>query len=513
MKLHYNRLWLLGALALGMAACSDDEYTGEPQVIPQPDVLPANSVAGIDIYAPGTTVDINAESADIDKMMPLLNLTKIDPQPAGYEVKVQMIMAKTEAELSDPAARRDTILTVLDPQGGALQTLGLSAKALNLGFHSLYGTDDTPRTVALRFDAYSVKDQTSALLGTVGTTGTVTVKPVQYAYTPENSYWVVNPTDPSQKYKMSNGDKAPYENGTFSAVAELPVGTFDWKIVPGSMVDNPVAAMCFGPSSSDEGKLLLGGEAGKVAVEGDKPVPYMFTVDMTAHNADYTALVPTYEVKIAYDVLYVLGDAQGGNSTPAVLTTKDYVTYGGFVPFKGWGAKMSNIPTWDGTEFANFKFDGPDANGAYTGTVGTGGDGGNIVGLPDGIYAWVFNITSGVVTATPIEHFELIGTAIGGWDDGDVQKLAPVDAANAACAEFSAEIDFKSTGEFKLRGIQPKLNNNWAFSLGGPLDALVWDGPNSSFEGAPGKHTVTISFNVAKEGEYAESPRVHYVIK
>ena len=517
MKLHYNKLWLLGALALGLAACSDDEYTGDPQVIPQPDVLPAHAVAGTDIYAPGATLDVNAEIADIDKMMPLLNLTKIDPQPAGYEVKVHMLMAKSEAELSDPAARRDTILTLLEPQAGALQTLGLSAKALNIAFHKFYGTDDTPRAMAVRFDAYSVKDQTSALLGTVGTTGSITVKPVRYAYTPEDSYWLVNPSDPSEKYQMSNGDKPVYESGTFNAVVELPVGTFDWKIVPGSMIDNPVAAMCFGPAPAEGDKpsknLVLGGEAGKVVVEGDKPVPYMFTGDMTAHNDDYTALVPTYEVKIAYEVLYILGDAQGGDATPAVLNTKDYVNYGGFVAFKGWGAKMTNLPGWGGTEFANFAFNGPDDKGQYTGTVGAGTASGNIEGLPDGIYAWVFNITSGKVTATPIEHFELIGTAIGGWGDGDVQKLAPVDAANAACAEFTGEIDFKEVGEFKLRGIQPSIGNNWAFSLGGPIDALQWDGPNSNFDGTPGKHKVTISFNVAKEGEYADAPRVHYVIE
>ena len=511
MKLRSN-IWLLGVLAVGLAACSDDEYTGEPQVTPQPDVLPANAVSGTDVYAPGATLDVNAEKADIAKMMPMLNISRLDEQPAGYDLQVNMLVAKSEADLNNPAARLDTVLTELTPESGALRTIGLSAEALNVLFHRLYGTNDAAQPIAVRFDAYSVKEQTSALLGTVGTTGTINFKPVQYAYAPENSYWVVNADDPSEKYEMTNSGKSVWEDPNFSVVFKVPAGGINWKVVPGSMVSNPVSAQCFGPEVADAltGSLALGGEAGMITTA--QAEPYMISVNITNPNTSYTALEPTYEVKLAYEVIYILGNAQGGDGAPAVLTTKDYVTYGGFVAFSGWGCKMTDKPTWGGNEWANFAFALSEDGKSYTGTVGSGTKSGNIEGLPDGIYAWVFNILTGKVTATPIEYFELIGTATGGWGDGDVQKLTPTTDA-ADCATFSADINFKETGEFKLRGVQPSLNNAWAFSLGGDLDNLIWDGPNSNYTGALGTHKLTISFNVAKEGAFADAPRVHYVIE
>ena len=118
MKLN-SKIWLLGAVALGLAACSDDEYTGEPQVIPQPSVLPADAVSGTDVYAAGSTLDINAERADIDKMINLLNLTRVDQQPEGYALQVNMILAKTVADLANPKACLDTVLTVLPEQAAS----------------------------------------------------------------------------------------------------------------------------------------------------------------------------------------------------------------------------------------------------------------------------------------------------------------------------------------------------------------------------------------------------------
>ena len=506
MKLN-SKIWLLGAVALGLAACSDDEYTGEPQVIPQPSVLPADAVSGTDVYAAGSTLDINAERADIDKMINLLNLTRVDQQPEGYALQVNMILAKTVADLANPKACLDTVLTVLPEQAGAVQSLGLSAKALNILFHKLYGVNDAPQSVVVRFDAYSVtEDQTSALVGTVGNGGAITFKPVQYAYTPESSYYVVNSDDSSVKYLMNHSDNSVWEDGKFTVVFKVPMGGFGWKIVPASMVSNPVSAQCFGPAPDAgdmSGALALGGDAGFIDVVQE--APYMVSVNMTNPNEDYTALQPEFTVQIAYSILYVLGNAQGGDGAPAVLTTKDYVTYGGFVAYSGWGCKMTSRPAWDGTEFANFTFEGPDAAGTYTGEVGKGSKDGNILGLPDGIYAWVYNITTGKVQATPIEYFELIGTATGGWEDDKVQKLAPATDA-ADCAVYTADIDFMATGEFKLRGVQPKVGNAWAYSLGGALDDLQWDGANSVFDGAIGVHKLSISFNASKDGWNSSDP-------
>ena len=42
MKLRFN-IALFAALALGLAACSDDEYTGVPQVTPQEPTMPADA--------------------------------------------------------------------------------------------------------------------------------------------------------------------------------------------------------------------------------------------------------------------------------------------------------------------------------------------------------------------------------------------------------------------------------------------------------------------------------------
>lgn len=238
----------------------------------------------------------------------------------------------------------------------------------------------------------------------------------------------------------------------------------------------------------------------------------MISINITNPNDNYTELRPTYDIKLAYEVVYILGNAQGGDVAPAVLTTKDYVNYGGFVAFSGWGCKMTDKPSWGGAEWANFAFTVSEDGKSYTGTVGSGSSSGNIEGLPDGIYAWVFNILSGEVTATPIKQFELIGTATGGWGDADVQVLQPATDA-ADCATFSADINFTSTGEFKLRGQANPAAPNWAFSLGGELDNLIWDGPNTNFTGAVGTHKVTISFNVVKEGAFADAPRLHYVIE
>lgn len=513
MKLNYN-LWLLGALALGMGACTaDDEFTGIPQVNPQPDVLPANCVKGNNVYAPGSTIDVDAayktnHTGDIS----LLDITKLDAQPAGYALKVKMVLAKTVAELSDPSARIDTTLSVVSASkaAGSEGSYGINWSALNTMFHDLVGVNDATAPLAMRFDAYTVSDNSQAYLGTVGETGLVNVKPVQYAYTPESSYYMINTEDPTVQVELKNAGGSVWSDGKFSGVVTLPAGTTSWRILPASQKANPASAKGFGPAKSDsiKGDLTLGAAAGKLTIK--ESGPYMFSIDMTAHSDNYSALMPTYDIKLAYSALYVLGNAQGGDATPGVLTTKDYVNYGGFIAFSGWGAKMTDKPSWGGTEFANFNFEGPDAKGTYTGKVGSGNASGNINGLPDGLYAWTFNMTTKEVKATPITKVQFIGDAVGGWSEP--REFTPANS-NPDCTEWSAEITFTGNTDFKLRGVLPSYGNDWAFSLGGDMTSLVWDGPNTKYTGSLGKHKVTVNFNVAKTGAYASAPRVHYVIE
>ena len=121
----------------------------------------------------------------------------------------------------------------------------------------------------------------------------------------------------------------------------------------------------------------------------------MISINITNPNDNYTELRPTYDIKLACEgSLYPRqrsgGDAARQSSPPRIMsTTADSVA------FSGWGCKMTDKPSWGGAEWANFTFTVSEDGKSYTGTVGSGSPSGNIEGLPDGIYAWVFNILSG----------------------------------------------------------------------------------------------------------------------
>ncbi len=472
MKLRFN-IALLATLALGMAACSDDEYTGEPQVTPAEPTMPANGMTAADALANGAAVDLNTA---VDGAIRLLDVTRLENFPSGSELQVVMKVAKS-ADLADA---KDIVMVTAEGTGSAIYSCNAPTADLNEAILALYGKEPVSRTVYTSYTAYAVDGTSSVLLGAVGASQSLNIMPLDPGYVIEPAYYIINTLTGDKKQFTHSEGKSVYDDPEFSVIINVSEDGYDWKIVPASALSSLDAAKMYGigdPSNpgAAEGSLALGAQAGSFEATG----PYQFSVNMETL---------TYSYKQAYEYLYLIGDAQSWNWENGVqLTTKDYEKYGAFAAVNGT-FKMTTSPAWTQPEIGSTSFT-DSGNGLWTATAEMGYGGiNNMDGLPAGLWAITFNMDGYKMQAKAVTSLEFIGTATGGWGDGDVQKLTPSEV-NGVNSLWTGNITFTGSDDYKIRA-----NGGWEFSLGGAADQLIWDGPNIPSPEA-GTYKVTLNLN------------------
>ncbi len=468
MKLRLN-IAIFAALALGLAACGDDEYKGIAQVTPAEPTMPADGITAVDVVANGAAVDLNDGAAR------LLNVTELKDFPAGSELHVVMKVAKDQSM----ADVQNVVMVTTDGVDGAVKSCNAPNTEFNKAIQALFGKNPSEKTVYVNYTAYAVDGTSSVLLGAVGAAQMLKVTPIDLGYEIEPEYYLVNTLDNST-YKMNHSNQDVYDDPTFSVVINVGGEGFAWKVAPASAVASLDDSKLYGNAEpvalATEGALALGAEAGDFEEVG----PYQFTVNMEAL---------TFEYKSAYKALYVVGGAQGWSPAgSSQMTTKDYETYGGFVPVDGeFKIITTGGPDWSEPQIGSCEF-AKDGDSYVAVAKFEQGQAGNMSGIPTGLWALTFKMSDKTMKASPVTSLEFIGDATGGWGDADVQALNPV-GEGAVAVVWEGNITFSGSGEYKIRA-----NHGWSFSLGGAADQLIWDGSNIASPAA-GTYKVTLNLN------------------
>lgn len=459
---------LFAALAISLAACSDDEYKGIPQVNPQQPIMPADGITAADAVADGGAVDLNNGAPR------LLNITDLKDFPSGCDLQVVMKVSKAQ-DMSDA---KDVVLETTDGVDGGIYSCTAPVDALNSAVKELLGKNPSPKTIYVNYTAYAVEGTSTVLLGAVGAPQSIVVTPY-VPYVVEDAYYLVN-TLTGDMIKMNHDDSNDvYDDPNFSAIFSVTADGFTWKIAPQSAINDLTdASKLYGNAEelaeATSGALAFGAGAGNIEEVG----PYQFDINMETL---------TFSYKAAYDALYVIGNGQSWKAENAVrMTTKDYVKYGAFVPVDG-EFKILTEAAWTKPEIGGCSFEKKDDKYVATATMSQDGVG-NMSGIPAGVWALVFDMNTKEIEASEITSLEFIGDATGGWGDNDVQPLAPASPDGLATV-WVGNITFSGSGEFKIRA-----NHGWAFSLGGAENALIWDGSNIKSPAA-GTYKVTLNLN------------------
>lgn len=475
MKFKFN-IAIFAALAISLAACSDDEFTGTPQVTPAEPTMPADGITGADAVANGGSVDLNNGAPR------LINITDLKDFPSGSELQVVMKVAKDQSM----AGAKNVVLETTPGVDGAVYSCNAPAVAFNDTIKAVFGKNPSPKTVYVNYTAYAVDGTSTVLLGAIGAAQSLVVTPLALDYVVEDEYYLVNTLN-NTTIKLNHSNKDVYDDPKFSVIFKVEQDGFAWKIAPASALNSlGDASKLYGNAEADasvqSGALALGAQAGNVEEVG----PYQFEINMETLEFTY---------KTAYSALYVMGAAQSWTGANAVqMTTKDYEKYGAFVPVNG-EFKMLTTPDWTKPEIGGCTFAldpkdnlyKADAEMSMTGT-------GNMSGLDKGVWAIVFDITAKGgeedpnLTAYPVTSLEFIGDATGGWGDAQVQALQPASTDGVATI-WTGNITFSGSGEYKVRA-----NHGWAYSLGGAADQLIWDGSNIKSPVA-GTYKVTLNLN------------------
>lgn len=266
MKFRLN-IAIFAALALGLAACSDDEYTGIPQVTPAEPTMPADGLTGVDAVANGGSVNLN------DGAPRLIDVTKLTDFPSGSELQVVMKVADNQA-LDN--AQTVTLVTA-EGVSGSVYSCNAPAADFNTAIQTIFGKNPSPKTLYVDYTAYAVDGTSTVLLGAIGAAQSLVVTPLALGYEIEEEYYLVNTLDNST-YKMNHADgKDVYDDPNFSVIINVKESGFTWKVAPKSAVNSlSDASKLYGNAEAEpslaSGAMALGAEAGNFEEVG----PYQF---------------------------------------------------------------------------------------------------------------------------------------------------------------------------------------------------------------------------------------------
>lgn len=281
----------------------------------------------------------------------------------------------------------------------------------------------------------------------------------------DNAYYLVGDMaswDAAGALKFNHSGKDVYEDSEFTIVFTTPKENCYWKIIPGGNYAGDfwaegvtgVVGVAVDGDPALEGTLVTEKpQAGKI----EKAAMYKMTINMM----DYTYRLEELNF---VEYIYVPGNHQGWNpgTAPALWGANFDGKYTGFSQLSTGGFKFTQERAW-AAEYNSGSFNTlPDG---FTGD-------GNIYAAKDAHYYIVADVANGVLKATEITTWGIIGPAqAGGWDtDTDMTW----DATKGCWAIADVTL---SAGEMKFRA-----NDAWDVNVGGSFDNLVENGGNIAVE-------------------------------
>lgn len=269
----------------------------------------------------------------------------------------------------------------------------------------------------------------------------------------ESAYYINGSLTWEQNVAFSNTSGDPYANSVFSTT------------VPAVITDNTGAKDAYFLIKSNSGKSLGVADADNDALEGNlvlsetaKPIK-ISGGDYKSVKISINMMEGTYKIEKITDApyLWIPGNHQGWapSQAPTLFNPEGNKAHWGMSELNG-GFKFTAQPYWpnDSNGGVDYGYD------YFTSKEGIANDGGNL-SLPQGIYYMIVNLDDKYVSATEITSMDIIGTAVGGWENG---KELTYDATEK-CWTLKTEM---TAGDFKLR-----VNSTWDpnISFGGTLDA------------------------------------------
>ncbi|WP_291590842.1 Outer membrane protein SusF domain-containing protein [Bacteroides sp.] len=288
----------------------------------------------------------------------------------------------------------------------------------------------------------------------------------------ESAYYINGSLTWEQNVAFSNTSGDPYANSVFTTT------------VPAVITDNTGAEDAYFLIKSNSGKSLGVADADNDALEGNlvlseaaKPIK-ISGGDYKSVKISINMMEGTYKIEKITDApyLWIPGNHQGWapSQAPTLFNPEGNKAHWGMSELNG-GFKFTAQPYWPNNSNGGVDY-GYDY---FTSKEGIANDGGNL-SLPQGIYYMIVNLDDKYVSATEITSMDIIGTAVGGWENG---KELTYDATEK-CWTLNTEM---TAGDFKLR-----VNSTWDpnISFGGTLDAPTPFSNDNIVMDASGNYTI-----------------------
>lgn len=288
----------------------------------------------------------------------------------------------------------------------------------------------------------------------------------------ESAYYINGSLTWEQNVAFSNTSGDPYANSVFTTT------------VPAVITDNTGAEDAYFLIKSNSGKSLGVADADNDALEGNlvlseaaKPIK-ISGGDYKSVKISINMMEGTYKIEKITDApyLWIPGNHQGWapSQAPTLFNPEGNKAHWGMSELNG-GFKFTAQPYWPNNSNGGVDY-GYDY---FTSKEGIANDGGNL-SLPQGIYYMMVNLDDKYVSATEITSMDIIGTAVGGWENG---KELTYDATEK-CWTLNTEM---TAGDFKLR-----VNSTWDpnISFGGTLDAPTPFSNDNIVMDASGNYTI-----------------------
>ncbi len=289
----------------------------------------------------------------------------------------------------------------------------------------------------------------------------------------ESAYYINGSLTWEQDVAFSNTSGDPYTNSVFTttvpAVITDKAGAKDAYFLIKSSSGKSLGAVV-AENDALEGNLVLSETAKPIKISGGDYKSVKISINMLegTYKIEKTTVAP---------YLWIPGNHQGWapSQAPTLFNPEGNKACWGMSELNG-GFKFTAQPYWP---------DGSDDGGTdygydyFTSKDNMANDGGNL-SLPQGIYYMVVNLDDKYVSATEITSMDIIGTAIGGWENGQQLTYDAIEKCWTANTRMTA-------GEFKIR-----VNSTWdsGISFGGTLDAPTPFSSDNIVMDAAGNYTI-----------------------
>ncbi len=468
------------ALTLGMVAC--DDMLPNPPAQTNPDITQVFTDADLEVSQGNYGVTdpiVLADFVNQGVQVPVLDITKLDNMPAGYELDMPMIIG-SDADFTKTVElateTKDNIIYV-------------SGQQLNDAIRTLITKSPEVQTVNVRFPAFAVNessagDATMKLGGKDFYYATLqyNIQPLQN-YVIEEAYYLVGnfcDWDVKKGLKMVQTDpsKNLYDSPVFAvkfdvtaAQAALP---FEWKVVPASSVAAGTWEGAYGAQldsvGATTGTLIESPEPetnpGEISAEG----PYLVTI-----NAETLE----YSFNYALDNLWVAGPGTSNTDfrKMPMLYSDNYITFTGaavlnnvfFLP----GQQSLNGVVFmqaSGTE-SSVDIKNPHHYIADIQSFGTSTDGARIKVGKKAMYWIDANLATKRLDAWKVDSLTVVGE-YNGWNENAYKPDLAEDLKPVALKADSKFLTWSGTvtleGQFKINA-----NNAWNIDFGGMTDDVT----------------------------------------